>query len=79
MLSPEVYLPKTDFERQQHRRGKDEGKAEGKAESVLLVLAARQISVNAEEKARILQERDLATLDRWIHRATTVRAAADLF
>jgi Uma2 family endonuclease len=56
-----------------------EGKAEGKAESVLAVLQARGVSVNAEERARISSQRDLATLAAWLDRAATCTTASALF
>lgn len=71
MFSPEVYLPKTEFEREQYRQGK--------AEFVLRLLTSRQISVSEAERARILKERDVATLDRWFDRALSARATAELF
>ena len=44
-------------------QGKAEGKAEGRAESIFAVLAARGIEVSAAERARVLECRDIATLD----------------
>jgi flagellar biosynthesis/type III secretory pathway protein FliH len=55
-----------------------EGKAEGKAEAVLAVLAARQIAVPDEIRARIATCADVALLDRWLARAVTALAAADV-
>ena len=59
--------------------GKAEGIAEGKAEALLAVLAARGIAVGAAERMRILGERDLQQLDRWLAGAVTCAAAAELF
>jgi len=58
--------------------GKAEGMAEGKAEAVLAVLAARRIAVPDEVRARITTCADLALLDRWLARAVTERATADV-
>jgi hypothetical protein len=55
-----------------------EGLAEGLAAAVAGVLAARGIALEAEDRARILGERDRARLERWIARAATCSAAAEL-
>ncbi|MGD0525624.1 MAG: hypothetical protein ABSE49_10790 [Polyangiaceae bacterium] len=60
------------------RRYFGQGKAEGKAEAVLAVLAARQIAVPDEIRARITACADVAILDRWLARAITALAAADV-
>ena len=82
MFHPDVYLPKTDFEREQFKKGKDEGKDEGKAEgiaeSLLMILAARMIETTESERQRILAERDIATLRSWLERALTARSLADV-
>ena len=83
LLNPELSLPKTAFEREQYHRGFVEGfiqsKAKGKAEAILIALDAWQIPVSEEDEARILAERDLATLDRWFDRILAARSTADLF
>ena len=61
------------------RRGEARGKAEGKAEDVLAVLEARRLSVTADERARILDSKDIAELDRWLRKAVTVERVAELF
>lgn len=71
MLHPDVYLPKTDFERQQFKNGK--------ADAVLRILAARMIEVTEGERQRILAEQNDSTINRWIDRAITVRTVAELF
>jgi cobalamin synthase len=60
------------------RRYFGQGKAEGKAEAVLAVLAARRIAVPDEVRARISACADVALLDRWLARAITAIAAADV-
>jgi Uma2 family endonuclease len=59
--------------------GKAQGKAEGKAEAVLGVLALRKLSVDDTARERILGERDLVRLERWLARAMTCATLAELF
>lgn len=56
-----------------------EGKAEGLARAVLAVLVARNVAVGDAERVRIVGERDLAQLDRWLAEAATCAEAAELF
>jgi flagellar biosynthesis/type III secretory pathway protein FliH len=80
------YEYQSDFARRYFGQGKAEGKAEGiaegkaegKAEAVLAVLAARRIAVPDEIRARITTCADVALLDRWLARAVTALAAADV-
>jgi hypothetical protein len=60
------------------RRYFGQGKAEGKAEAVLAVLDARRIAVPDDVRDRITACVDLALLDRWLARAVTALAAADV-
>jgi Uma2 family endonuclease len=60
------------------RRGKVEGMRRGKAEAVIAVLAAREVSLKRTERDRILHERDLARVERWLARAVTCKSAAAL-
>lgn len=57
-------------------KGEARGEARGKAESVLAVLDARGVPVSDAMRARILECRDLATLDLWIQRAAVLSTAA---
>lgn len=57
---------------------RSQGLAEGKAETLLAFLAARGLAVEAAARARVLAERDLATLDRWIARAASCNSIAEL-
>ena len=59
--------------------GRAEGRAAGRAEDILLILARRGIDLGAGERARILGERDLGELERWLMRAVTCSKVADLF
>ena len=52
-----------------------EGQAEGRAEALLIVLAARGLAPTEEERRRILGERELGRLERWI---AAVRDCADV-
>ena len=70
-------------EKQGFDRGKDtgrlEGVAEGQVRALLSILAARGLAVEAAERARIEACRDPEVLHRWVTRAVTVAAVADLF
>jgi hypothetical protein len=50
----------------------------GKAESILAVLEVRGMSITAEERARVLNSKDVAELDRWLKRAVSVANVAEL-
>jgi Uma2 family endonuclease len=58
--------------------GKTEGRAEGKAESLMIVLAARGFVLDEVTRARLLGERDMQRLDRWIARAMTCETIDEL-
>ena len=58
--------------------GRSEGVALGKATAILAILAARQIEVSAEVRAKIEACNDAATLDGWIARALTAASAEEL-
>ncbi len=60
-------------------RGITEGLARGKAESLIVMLDARGVAMEAAERARILDERDPVTLIRWLARATTCNDIAEVF
>jgi predicted nucleotidyltransferase/HEPN domain-containing protein len=64
-------------------RGKEAGVSEGfgrgVTESLLSILAARAIPVDAETRAKIEACRDPDVLRRWVTRAVTITAAAELF
>jgi Uma2 family endonuclease len=59
--------------------GTAEGRAKGRADALLVILEARGLSLPRAERARILRERDPATIDRWIARAITCTDIAELF
>ena len=64
-------------------RGRAEGIAEGiargRAESLIVMLDARGVALGAAERARILDERDPATLARWLTRAATCTDITEVF
>jgi Uma2 family endonuclease len=59
--------------------GRAEGQAEGRAEDILLVLARRGLIPRPADRQRILGERDLAMLARWLERAVTCSSVTELF
>lgn len=73
------YEFQSDFAKKHRAAGRAEGKVAGRAEDVLTVLDARGITVSAEQKTRVVDCTDAATLDRWIRKAVTVATAEELF
>lgn len=81
----------TPFAREHFGRGKAEGMAEGEAKgiaegeakgeakAILLVLAARGISIPDDTRQRITACTDLTQLTTWTERAATATAIDDLF
>ena len=61
------------------RQFKAEGHAEGKAEDILTVLAARDLTPTAAQRARILASRDVAELNAWLRTAVTAGSVDALF
>ncbi len=59
--------------------GRDKGRAEGRAESVLTVLRARGLSIDAERQERIRTCGDSELLDRWLQRAVTSPSIDEIF
>jgi hypothetical protein len=59
--------------------GERAGVARGKAEAVLTFLTTRGLAITRADRARILGERDLDQLGRWIARAATCASIAELF
>jgi hypothetical protein len=53
--------------------GRAEGEAKGGAKMLVEVLRARGVSLSASAEQRILATGDLATLERWMHRALAAR------
>jgi hypothetical protein len=59
--------------------GRAEGRAQGRVEDILVVLAHRGLEPRVGERERILGERDLEVLERWLKRAISCSTVADLF
>jgi len=60
-------------------RSRLEGEREGSAKAVLAVLVSRGMSPDPADRARILGERDLQRLERWLARAVRCASMAELF
>jgi Uma2 family endonuclease len=60
------------------RRGTADGVRRGTAKAVVAVLAARGVSLDNAQRRLILDEPDLARLERWLTRAITCTSAAEL-
>jgi Uma2 family endonuclease len=56
----------------------ESGRAEGKAQLIVRVLVNRGFSPTDAERNRLLAERDLERLDRWLDRALTCAAVGDV-
>ncbi|MBT2208357.1 hypothetical protein [Actinomadura sp. NEAU-AAG7] len=69
----------SDFALRNQERGRAEGIAIGEAKSVLMILAAREVTVSDEARERIMSCQDLDTLEVWVNRAMTVDSAEALF
>jgi hypothetical protein len=70
-----TYEYQSDFARKYF----DQGKLEGKASALIAVLRARDLVVPDDVRDAILSCRDLAVLDRWLHRALSVRSVEEIF
>jgi hypothetical protein len=61
-----------------HAAGHAAGEAEGEARALFAVLRGRGIAVPDEARDRILAEKDLARLERWLERAGTSATVAEV-
>ena len=57
----------------------EEGKAETRADSVLTVLRVRGIAVPDAARERILAQRDLEQLKRWLEKAIVASSIGEVF
>ena len=73
MLSPESYLPKTDWERQQFNRGMAEGLVQSKAEVLVRCLVRLHHYDDPAVIERIQKETRVAVLDDWFDDAIIAR------
>jgi len=64
--------------RQGEHKGKIEGRTEGAAHALLTVLRGRGIAVPDEARERILAEKHLARLERWLEKAIVAASVADV-
>ncbi len=60
-------------------KGRAEGLTKGRAEDVLRILVARGVRVDARSRRRILDCKEVATLDLWFDRALSATRLSDLF
>jgi hypothetical protein len=58
--------------------GRTEGRTESQANAVLTVLRVRGITVSDAARARIMAQKDLPCLERWLERAITAASMADV-
>jgi len=58
--------------------GRIEGRAEAQANAVLTVLRARGIAVSDAARKRILTQKDLQRLERWLEKATLATSIGDV-
>jgi post-segregation antitoxin (ccd killing protein) len=56
-----------------------EGRTESRAGALLTVLRVRGIAVSGVERERILAEKDLDRLERWLERAVVASSLAAVF
>jgi hypothetical protein len=78
---------RSDFAKLYHGQGMDQGWAEGRAEgkvqgrakAVLIVMAARGLTISPRVKARVKRCSDLNQLDEWLGRAATAQVAEQVF
>jgi predicted transposase/invertase (TIGR01784 family) len=61
-----------------HREGRTEGRTEEAAQAVLAVLQARGVAVPDAARDRILGEKDLVSLQRWLVKAATAVSIAEV-
>ncbi len=72
------YEYQSDFAKKYVAQGRDEGRAEGEARALLAVLRGRGVIVSEAARERILAEKDLARLERWLEKAAAAASVAEL-
>jgi hypothetical protein len=72
------YEYQSDFAKKYYGQGRDEGRTEGEARALLAVLRGRGIAVSEAARERILAEKDLARLERWLERAAATGSVTEL-
>jgi hypothetical protein len=79
IMTATTYEFRSEFLRNLVHKNRAEGRAEGEAAAVLTVLAAREIDVPDDTRARITGCTDLDKLETWVRRAATATSVNDLF
>ena len=72
------YEYQSDFARKYVAQGRLEGAIKARTRSVLIVLEARGIDVPDAARERILGEKDLERLERWLEKAVVAASVADV-
>jgi predicted transposase YdaD len=78
-VAPAMEQPMATAAEQLIQEGARKGKAEGKAEDILAIFETRRIAISAQQRARILDCKDVIELDRWLRKAVTAESVAELF
>lgn len=78
-MRQETYEPISAFAKRHRAQGRQEGLAAGRASALLLVLETQGVEVRDEVRARIIDCRDPALLERWLRRALAGVSIASLF
>jgi hypothetical protein len=76
--NPVIEAVRAEGQAEGKREGLAEGKLHGRAEALLAILIARGVAINPGDRAQILGERDPGRLDRWLARAASCGAVAEL-
>jgi hypothetical protein len=69
----------SDFARKYYGEGEARGEAKGARADLLIVIAARGITLDEEGRARIDACTDATTLDAWLARAAQAATSEDVF
>ena len=73
----------SEAQRRNFERGRVEGeavgRAEGEAAALVKILTRRGMTLTVEQRRRIIDCKDLATLERWLDRSLEVRSIEELF
>ncbi|WP_437928786.1 hypothetical protein WMF37_05770 [Sorangium sp. So ce291] len=77
-VSAEIRAWFEDYERKLRAEAREEGRTEEAARAVLTTLRVRSITVPDAARERILAEKDLETLRRWLERATVAASLAEV-
>jgi hypothetical protein len=72
------YEYQSDFAKKYVALGRDQGRAEEAARAVLTVLQARGLAVPDAAQERVLAQKDLDRLERWLAKAAVAASVADV-